>query len=319
MIRLQKVTCAGLCSFKEARTHACSGAGYVYPGQVRLSFLTDRFRDDAPFWQFVVWLRQAGLILAVSIPQMAGEVTDLNLYIGSGACILVLLAALALQILARPYPYSFQNTLEVLLILASILVVVLGLVYSFLLKSSLLIEAILLATLLGSLLGGLAYLVAKHCRGYAAPLQPGAPPAPAPRPTKAGRSSPQLGGHLSRITSRSSPPGSSVPSTSTSSGRFAGSTSSKEPNPASGRYSRANRFAGTSSSKEASPASSSASRANHGAELRREKTPGVPAPFKARGSNTGLNSGLRRDTAPKHEMRRDGSKGFQRSLQSIEL
>ena len=65
---------------------------------------------------------------------MAGEVTDLNLWLGSGASIFVLLAALALQMLARPYPYAFQNTLEVLLILASILVVILGLVYTFVLK-----------------------------------------------------------------------------------------------------------------------------------------------------------------------------------------
>ena len=66
---------------------------------------------------------------------MAGEVTDLNLWLGSGASIFVLLAALALQMLARPYPYAFQNTLEVLLILASILVVVLGLIYAFVLKA----------------------------------------------------------------------------------------------------------------------------------------------------------------------------------------
>ena len=166
---------------------------------------------------------------------MAGEVTDLNLCIGSGACILVLLVALALQVIARPYPYAFQNTLEVLLILASILVVVLGLVYTFILKSSLLIEAILLSVLLGSLVGGFAYLVIKHCRGHAgSPARPDAPNArkghqkaaagpshatPAtprggsgvgcggiggPQLSEMAKSSRQPGGLLSRVTNRSS-------------------------------------------------------------------------------------------------------------------
>ena len=71
--------------------------------------------------------------------------------------------------LAKPYPFPFQNTLEQLLILASVLVVVLGLVYTFILKSSLVIEAILLAVLLGSLVGGVAYLIVKHRQGHATP------------------------------------------------------------------------------------------------------------------------------------------------------
>ena len=29
---------------------------------MRLSFLIDRFRDEAPFWQFVVWVRQICLV-----------------------------------------------------------------------------------------------------------------------------------------------------------------------------------------------------------------------------------------------------------------
>jgi hypothetical protein len=70
-------------------------------------------------------------------------------------------------VLAKPYPFPFQNTLEQLLILASVLVVVLGLVYTFILKSSLVIEAILLAVLLGSLVGGVAYLIVKHRQGHA--------------------------------------------------------------------------------------------------------------------------------------------------------
>ena len=142
---------------------------------------------------------------------MAGEVTDLNLYIGSGTCIVVLLGALALQLLVRPYPYAFQNTLEALLICASVLVVVLGVVYTFILKSSFLIEAVLLAVLLGSLLAGFGYLVTKHWLGHAAPMQseahdivmrnqaiPARPPPPPP---------PLLSRVSSRDTSRRSTPG----------------------------------------------------------------------------------------------------------------
>ena len=56
-----------------------------------------------------------------------------------------------LQVLAKPYPYPFQNTLEKLLILASVLVVLLGLVYTFIIKSSLLVEVLLVTVLLTSL------------------------------------------------------------------------------------------------------------------------------------------------------------------------
>ena len=38
----------------------------------RLSFITDRFTDDKPYWQFVLWARQTCLILAVSLPDMQG-------------------------------------------------------------------------------------------------------------------------------------------------------------------------------------------------------------------------------------------------------
>ena len=109
--------------------------------------------------------------------------------------------------LAKPYPFPFQNTLEQLLILASVLVVVLGLVYTFILKSSLVIEAILLAVLLGSLVGGVAYLIVKHRQGHATvPVQaraldarnkgnnatraaPAQPPPPAPPPRASARES----------------------------------------------------------------------------------------------------------------------------------
>ena len=42
----------------------------------RLSFITDRFTDDKPYWQFVLWARQTCLILAVSLPDMQGAALD---------------------------------------------------------------------------------------------------------------------------------------------------------------------------------------------------------------------------------------------------
>ena len=37
----------------------------------RLNFLTDRFKEEAPYWGFAIWLRQVGLVIAVSIPAAA--------------------------------------------------------------------------------------------------------------------------------------------------------------------------------------------------------------------------------------------------------
>ena len=177
--------------------------------QARLRFLTDRFRKDAPYWQFVVWVRQAGLVLAVSIPQMGGHITDAGLCIGAGACILVLLAALAMQLMARPYPYHFQNRLETLLLLASIIVIILGVAYAFAPEPSPLLEGLLLTVLLGSLVGGLVYILAKHwqedgagCRVLGLPAARARLPAEAALPPSEAGAMPKDETPMAKLTTR---------------------------------------------------------------------------------------------------------------------
>ena len=62
----------------EARFGWSPGCRTLPPTRLRnrLSFITDRFTDDKPYWQFVLWARQTCLILAVSLPDMQGAALD---------------------------------------------------------------------------------------------------------------------------------------------------------------------------------------------------------------------------------------------------
>ena len=155
-----------LAAWLDAKTGWMPGGGKLPPTRLRyrLSFLTDRFRDEAPHWQFVVWCRQAGLIVAVSLPEILGEPTSKPLlYVASGLAMAVLAVSLLLQLSAQPYTYAFQNSLEVYLILSSILIVGLGVGYTFVVVKSVVIEYLLIGALFGSLILGALYLLVQHC------------------------------------------------------------------------------------------------------------------------------------------------------------
>ena len=103
-------------------------------------------------------------MLAVSVPQFAAEVSTAALCVSAAVAILVLLASLALQLRLRPYPYAFQNSLEAVLLLCSVVVILLGLAYAFLAVQSTAVEVALMSVLLGSLVLGAAYLAYKHAK-----------------------------------------------------------------------------------------------------------------------------------------------------------
>ena len=152
--------------------------------QRRLRFIVNRYKDDAPYWAFVVWLRKMALLFSVAIPQvrslscmtqmmrnsdnpthicfaqLSGNAdTPFTLCAVSFVAIVVLGFALASHKRVRPYHFDFQNALEVHLLLCSMLVIVLGLIYTFVAIRSVVVEALLMTVLLGSVLASIAQLL----------------------------------------------------------------------------------------------------------------------------------------------------------------
>ena len=137
--------------------------------KVRLSFLTERYRPETPYWQFVIWLRQVGLIFAASISELADEsgggrdsISKPTLTFAALVAMGVLAVSFALQVRGRPYTIPFQNSLEAGLICCSGLIVLLGLAYALTPSPSTAVEALLLLMLIGSLAVGLGYFVYAH-------------------------------------------------------------------------------------------------------------------------------------------------------------
>ena len=144
----------------------------------RLKFIIDRYRKDKPYWQFVLWGRQTCLILAVSIPEMRGAALDevpddATLCAAAAVAIVVLAVFVVLQRRHAPYPYAFQNLLEVWLSCSSMLIVALGLIYAFVAAKSVVVEAVLLTVLIGSLVVSGVYLAYQHGRLHRAAHPPG--------------------------------------------------------------------------------------------------------------------------------------------------
>ena len=136
----------------------------------RLGFLTQRFKSEAPWWQFAIWLRQVGLIIAVSIPEMlGGEVSDAALGASAGLAELVLVISILLQLSATPYPFWYQNNLEVYLLCCSMVVILLGVIYAFVAVKSPVVEALLLFILLGSMAHAAVSIL---CRGRLVEAKP---------------------------------------------------------------------------------------------------------------------------------------------------
>ena len=80
--------------------------------QRRLQYLTKRFDDHAPYWQFVIWGRQVPLLV------LSSYVEDKRVV--SAVSITVCVISLVLHFRVKPFKYDFQNLMETTLMVASL-------------------------------------------------------------------------------------------------------------------------------------------------------------------------------------------------------
>ena len=130
--------------------------------RARLRYLTGKYADHAPHWQFVLWARQLTLI-AVN-EAFAGFDGSPMVLAQAAATLLVLAAALVLHTRTAPYQHRYQNVGESVLASCSILGVVGGCVYYVYheqlgVASVAVIEAAFVGMLLGPAVGFVAWVV----------------------------------------------------------------------------------------------------------------------------------------------------------------
>ena len=114
----------GTCSRRKLSYHRLSK---------RLNFLTAKFGEHAPYWQFVKWLRGAFFILSGALSYPFINPTDLVWRFFSQAigCIVVLLVFGVAHYRVQPYAKLYQNRLEMLLIVSSIAAIAISCAYPF--------------------------------------------------------------------------------------------------------------------------------------------------------------------------------------------
>ena len=164
--------------------------------KLRMRYLTRRFADHAPYWQFVVWSRQ--LLLAIDAwltRSMVVEATNGNTTAtadpsnattsddahqgvsvsGDSAVVLwhavvavvFLVVYAAVHVKVQPYAYPVQNTLETWLFVSDVMFVSLGIGYSFMHPQDPnreVVEPLLVSLLLGTLVLAAVYLSWHHRR-----------------------------------------------------------------------------------------------------------------------------------------------------------
>ena len=90
--------------------------------RVRLQYLVGRYARHAPYWQFVLWGRQLGVIAITAGFEAYDD--DSMVLAEAGATLAVLAAALLLHLRVRPYAHRYQNFGEVVLSLFSMVAIV---------------------------------------------------------------------------------------------------------------------------------------------------------------------------------------------------
>ena len=126
----------------------------------RLHYLTKRFNKRAPYWQFIIWGRQISILIF--------EYSVSNVWIMSILVIIVCALSLVLHIQVKPYKYKFQNKVEKWLLRVNIFIIIVGVIYSEVLKKlievdeeniwSWILTVIILIGMFGSLLIAIIYL-----------------------------------------------------------------------------------------------------------------------------------------------------------------
>ena len=164
--------------------------------KLRMGYMTRRFADHAPYWQFVVWSRQlllaidAWLTRSMVVEATGGNTTaaDTSTANASGdasyesvsvsgdnavvlghavAAVVFLLVCAAVHVKVQPYAYKVQNTLETWLFVSDVMFVSLGIGYSFMDPHDPdrnVVEPLLVFLLLGTLVLAAVYLSWHHRR-----------------------------------------------------------------------------------------------------------------------------------------------------------
>ena len=132
--------------------------------QRRLNYLTKRYADHAPYWQFVVWARQ---ILLIIVDYNVNNVWRLAL-----SAIFVCLLSLGLHVKVKPFQYEFQNEVEKWLLCSNVIIVFAAVFYSEVIYSyihdqsssafSLVIAVIIMITMFGSFVMAVLHLRLSH-------------------------------------------------------------------------------------------------------------------------------------------------------------
>ena len=93
----------------------------------RLNYLTKRFNDHAPYWQFVIWARQISILIANFNVLYGFQYTK---WILSIIVICICFVSLILHMHVKPYKYEFQNEVDKWLLIANIIIVFTATIYS---------------------------------------------------------------------------------------------------------------------------------------------------------------------------------------------
>ena len=126
--------------------------------RVRLNYLSNRYREHAPYWQFVVWGRQISLLV------LNYMISDTWLF--ASLAVLITLIVLAFHIVVKPFQYDYQNEVEQWLSAANILILLFAAIYTYLMNSSngkeafwtMILTICLMTTMIGSMFGAMYHL-----------------------------------------------------------------------------------------------------------------------------------------------------------------
>lgn len=90
----------------------------------RLRYFVSRYGSHAPYWQFVVWARQVGLMVATAALKEIADIPQSAIVLGE----LVLL--MLLQWKWKPYPQARQNVLELGGFCVNFFILIFGMIYT---------------------------------------------------------------------------------------------------------------------------------------------------------------------------------------------
>jgi hypothetical protein len=125
-----------------------------------LHFFVSRFSNRAPYWQFVLWIRQIAIVF---IALFFATEPIIMIVLATIACICFLVWHLRVQ----PFVHDFQNNVESVLLASSIVLLILCGIYSELTRKkimlvdsaiSIVFSIVIFLILFGSLIGGVYYL-----------------------------------------------------------------------------------------------------------------------------------------------------------------